>query len=309
MKILLVSLNEMHHVLTNATLKKALEARGHEVSWELLPLYSKGPWSLAEFFDVLIREGPFFYHKIMKRLEEGFDLFITEPVIFTATKVYEDSKIPWVLFSNLPVFSVDSRTPLIIQASIPEFEFIQPRPNLKYVGFVTAESVVPQQKPAGWDFVKQEIRPIVHVTQGTIDKDPSLLVKPTFDICKRDYGVLSFPIQHCHYMPFVDIFVTNGGFGGVSCALKHGVPMVIAGETEDKPYVAQKVEKLGVGIDLKTKNPSMKQIKRAVDEVYENSKYANKARDIADIAMKYDISMAVEYIEDYFIEGAVSASA
>ena len=36
--------------------------------------------------------------------------------------------------------------------------------------------------------------------------------------------------------------LTNGGYGGVQYALAHGVPLVVAGDTEDKPEVAARVE-------------------------------------------------------------------
>jgi UDP:flavonoid glycosyltransferase YjiC (YdhE family) len=32
--------------------------------------------------------------------------------------------------------------------------------------------------------------------------------------------------------------VTNGGYGGVQMALSYGVPLVVAGASEDKPEVA-----------------------------------------------------------------------
>ncbi len=35
-------------------------------------------------------------------------------------------------------------------------------------------------------------------------------------------------------LPQVDVFVANGGYGGVQLALSHGVPIVGAGRTEDK---------------------------------------------------------------------------
>jgi UDP:flavonoid glycosyltransferase YjiC (YdhE family) len=39
-------------------------------------------------------------------------------------------------------------------------------------------------------------------------------------------------------LPHVDAMVTNGGYGGVQQALAHGVPLVVTGDSEDKPEVA-----------------------------------------------------------------------
>ena len=42
-------------------------------------------------------------------------------------------------------------------------------------------------------------------------------------------------------LPHTDVMITNGGFGGVQRALSFGVPLVVAGTTEDKPEVAGRV--------------------------------------------------------------------
>jgi UDP:flavonoid glycosyltransferase YjiC (YdhE family) len=46
--------------------------------------------------------------------------------------------------------------------------------------------------------------------------------------------------------------ITNGGYGGVQHALRHGVPVIVAGETADKAEVAARVQYTGAGIDLGT---------------------------------------------------------
>jgi len=58
--------------------------------------------------------------------------------------------------------------------------------------------------------------------------------------------------------------VTNGGYGGTQQALAHGIPLVIAGTTEDKPDVAARVAWAGVGINLKTDAPTPEQVRAAV---------------------------------------------
>ena len=53
-------------------------------------------------------------------------------------------------------------------------------------------------------------------------------------------------------LPHVDVMITNGGYGGVQFALAHGVPLVVAGATEEKPEIAARVAWSGAGINLKT---------------------------------------------------------
>ncbi|WP_348994573.1 nucleotide disphospho-sugar-binding domain-containing protein [Arthrobacter sp. AL12] len=69
------------------------------------------------------------------------------------------------------------------------------------------------------------------------------------------------------FLPFTDVFVTNGGFGGVLLSLSHGVPLVTAGLNEGKSDVNARVAYAGVGVNLKTENPSAAAIRSAVDTV------------------------------------------
>jgi hypothetical protein len=52
------------------------------------------------------------------------------------------------------------------------------------------------------------------------------------------------------------VMVTNGGYGGVQMALSYGVPLVVAGASEDKPEVGARVAWSGAGLNLKTGKPS-----------------------------------------------------
>ena len=63
-------------------------------------------------------------------------------------------------------------------------------------------------------------------------------------------------IPHDLLLPKVDVMVTNGGYGAVQRALSTGVPLVVAGNTEDKPEVAARVAWTGAGINLRTGTPT-----------------------------------------------------
>jgi UDP:flavonoid glycosyltransferase YjiC (YdhE family) len=81
-------------------------------------------------------------------------------------------------------------------------------------------------------------------------------------------------------LPHVDVVVTNGGYGGVQFALAHGVPLVVAGATEEKPEIAARVAWSGAGINLKTRTPTPTQIRNAVRRVLASSGYRENARRI-----------------------------
>jgi UDP:flavonoid glycosyltransferase YjiC (YdhE family) len=81
-------------------------------------------------------------------------------------------------------------------------------------------------------------------------------------------------------LPHVDVMITNGGYGGVQFALAHGIPLVVAGASEDKPEIAARIAWSGAGINLRTKAPTPEQVRAAVQEVLANPRYRRNAQRI-----------------------------
>ena len=69
-------------------------------------------------------------------------------------------------------------------------------------------------------------------------------------------------------MPYVDLLLTNGGYGTIQIALSHGVPIVAIGKTEEKPEIVNRIEWSGVGTGLKVRIPTEAQIRQAVTRVF-----------------------------------------
>lgn len=206
----------------------------------------------------------------------------------------------------LPTFLLDSGVlaDRLIVPTVPEFDY--PRTdlpaNVRYVG---AAHPAPTQKylaPAWWREIDGD-RPVVHVTQGTVDNtDLGRLLEPTIEaladedvvvvastggrhVSELKFGVplntyVAEYIPHDLLLPKVDVMVTNGGYGAVQRALATGVPLVVAGNTEDKPEVAARVAWSGAGIDLRTGTPTAKAIRTAVREVLNDDRYLRRARDL-----------------------------
>ena len=151
-------------------------------------------------------------------------------------------------------------------------------------------------------------RPVVHVTQGTIDNtDLGRLVAPTLRaLADEDVLVIATtggpPVEeveralggpipanarvaeflpHDLLLPHCSVVVTNGGFGGVQRMLANGVPLVVAGSTEDKPEVAARVAWAGCGKDLRTGKPRPSAIRSAVRDVLSTPSYRARSRDLA----------------------------
>jgi UDP:flavonoid glycosyltransferase YjiC (YdhE family) len=127
----------------------------------------------------------------------------------------------------------------------------------------------------------------VLVTQGTLATDVRELIGPALQALAREdllvvaasvpdpglLGPLPGNARTAAFVPFgallphVAAYVTNGGYGGVQQALAHGVPVVVAGDSEDKAEVANRVQYAGVGINLGTARPTPAQVQRAVRAV------------------------------------------
>jgi UDP:flavonoid glycosyltransferase YjiC (YdhE family) len=186
----------------------------------------------------------------------------------------------------------------IVQTTVPEFEY--PRSdlpeNVSFVGPVARSLPSDGRLPSWWPELAAAKR-VVHVTQGTIaNTDFTELIRPTIDGLADDHGTLvvvttggrpvadlgPLPdnvraaefLPYDRLLPLVDVFVTNGGYGGVHLALERGIPVVIAGVTEDKPEVAARVEWSGAGINLRTGSPRADAVADAVRRILADDRFA-----------------------------------
>jgi UDP:flavonoid glycosyltransferase YjiC (YdhE family) len=178
--------------------------------------------------------------------------------------------------------------------------------------------------PDWWDEMVNSEIPVVHVSQGTIATDVGDLITPTI-YALADMNVLVIVSSRCippslmdelpsnvrtaEFLPYdqlmkhVDVFVTNGGYGGVHFALSEGVPLVVAGATEDKPEVANRIEWSGAGINLRTNKPNLHQIRRAVKRSIRQPIFRQKAQAIKEQIEKLDAAEEAARL----IESVVSA--
>ena len=184
-----------------------------------------------------------------------------------------------------------------LQATVAGFEY--PRsdlaPSVRFVGPILAPPTSDFEEPSWWGELDGG-RPVVHVTQGTLDNADldRLLLLTTRALAHDDVLVVATTggpdpeplraglpanvrlerfIPHDRLLPHVDVMVTNGGYGGVQQALANGVPLVVAGDSEDKPEVAARVHWSGTGVNLRTGRPSPAMVARAVRRVLERPTY------------------------------------
>lgn len=197
---------------------------------------------------------------------------------------------------------------LVLAQGVPGLEY--PRTDLPaHVRFVGRLAAPPGAAPVGdlpdwWGELaaaRAAGRPVVHVTQGTLDTDPADLLKPAIAglaggghlvVCTTGgaapsvLGPLPADVRaapflpHDALLPLVDVMVTNGGWGGVLGAVQAGVPLVVAGGTLDKPEVACRVAFAGVGVNLRTGTPGPAAVRRAVGRVLGSAAMRRRAGEV-----------------------------
>ena len=204
------------------------------------------------------------------------------------------------------VFDVGSVVDLIAQLTVPSFEY--PRsdlpPTVRFVGPLRPPPGPAVRLPDWW--ADLEGRTVVHVTQGTVANARfEDLLLPTIrglaeeDLVvvaatgRRDPGIVrdalgSVPgnlrlaefLPYEQLLPLTDVMVTNGGYGGVHAALRHGVPLVVAGRSEEKVEVSARVRWSGVGVDLRTQRPTPDKVAAGVWRVLSEPSYRSAAERI-----------------------------
>lgn len=95
-------------------------------------------------------------------------------------------------------------------------------------------------------------------------------------------------------LPYADVFVQPGSYGGFQHGIVNAVPQVLGGVTEDKPEIGVRAEWSGVGIDLHTGRPTPEQILKGVDEVLADPKYKSRCVELSKLMAEADPLGTVE---------------
>ena len=197
---------------------------------------------------------------------------------------------------------------LHIQASSAELEYEQALHPTEYVGpLISPLNSTSAALPEWWGEVvaPEGGRRVVGITQGTFATDPASLILPAIRALGGDASLLLVvPSQQAEQvtqallagggglpenlrlaawlpyealLPRCSVLVTNGGYGSVTQALAHGLPLVCAGTSEDKKDTAARVTRAGAGVDLGTDCPAPEQVRAAVEEILGDGGYRENA--------------------------------
>jgi UDP:flavonoid glycosyltransferase YjiC (YdhE family) len=218
-----------------------------------------------------------------------------------------------------------SEANLYLQSGVPGFEYKRRdvAANVRFVGALRAfkDPAKASAIPA-WLSRLDGSRRVVLVSQGTMEPDHSKLIHPALEAFKdSDYLVLvatgfhhtealrqKYPQQNIIIedfmdfdvvMPKCDVYLTNGGYGGVLFSIDHALPMVCAGINEGKNEICTRVGYFNIGIDLKTENPSPTALKQAVDKIIHDKSYKANIEKLRSEFASYD---SCRLSEKYILE-------
>ncbi|KAA2238586.1 glycosyltransferase [Chitinophaga agrisoli] len=160
------------------------------------------------------------------------------------------------------------------------------------------------------------------VTQGTVDKSMDKLLEPTLAAFKdtdilviattsgarteelrqkyaADNIIVEDYISFGEVMPHVDVYVTNGGYGGTLLGIQHKLPIVAAGIHEGKSEICARVGYFNLGVNLATETPTPDQLRESVQQVLRDATYAQQVSRLSDEIGEYDAhNLCVQYIQE-----------
>lgn len=231
----------------------------------------------------------------------------TDRVFHQALKDLGCTSLPKAFFQNAWLESYDTT----FQMCVPSLEY--PRSDLhlsiRFTGALPKNALDPNfPYPSWWGEIRSNAtlpptdrKKVVAVAQGTVALDYADLIIPTIKglSTRQDVIVVSilgvrdaslpsdFEIPDnarlVDFLPYdaileyADIFVTNGGYGGIAHGVLNGVPMILAGTSEDKAEVCARGAYAGFAINLNVQRPTSKQVLEASEKIFTDPTYKHRA--------------------------------
>jgi MGT family glycosyltransferase len=225
---------------------------------------------------------------------------------------------------NANIFDIMIRkSTIVLQSGTPGFEY--KRSDLSnHIHFIGPLLPYSQNtnRPAWYNEKVNQYKSVILVTQGTVEKDTEKLIIPTLEAFSNSEHLVivttggtkteelrnRFPsdniiiedfIPFDDVMPYADVYVTNGGYGGVLFSIKNELPMVAAGIHEGKNEINARIGFFKLGINLKTEKPKVEQIRASVEKVLCEPQYAANVKKLSIEFQQYEPGELCEkYIKD-----------
>ncbi|PSL30651.1 glycosyltransferase [Chitinophaga ginsengisoli] len=260
------------------------------------------------------------------RLKQSVLRFLTDQILFKQSyKAYEQVFRHYGI-RNKVVNMLDSivkHADLVLQIGTPGLEY-QRRDmgsNIRYIGALLPYPASKNGVP-WFDDRLHQYRKVVLVTQGRTEKDSSKIILPALEAF-RDTNVLTiittggsktaelramYPYRNViiedyipfnEVMPYADVFITNGGYGGVLLSLQNRLPIIAAGADECKNETCARIGYMKYGINLHTASPSADQISEAFENILDTPLYKTNISRLMEEFNQYDpMPLSAAYVAD-----------
>ncbi|HSF46270.1 MAG TPA: nucleotide disphospho-sugar-binding domain-containing protein [Chitinophagaceae bacterium] len=206
---------------------------------------------------------------------------------------------------------------IVLQSGTPGFEYYREKmsDHIRFAGALLPATSSPERSTRSYRDNSYERT--VLVTQGTVEKDIEKLLVPTLQAfrgsntrvivttggsgteeLRRRFPESNFLIEDFipfgEVMPHCDVYISNGGYGGVLLGIQNHLPMVVAGIHEGKNEICARVGYFKLGINLNTETPAPSQIREAVNQVSRNHEYLSNVKELAEEFSRFDPTFLIK---------------
>jgi UDP:flavonoid glycosyltransferase YjiC (YdhE family) len=264
------------------------------------------------------------------KLKQDILRFVAKKILFgESNRLSQETMREYGIGSNNFLFDeIIQRSTLVLQSGTPNFEYYRSdlSQNIRFIGPLLPYSQ--KRQPFRIESYRNYEK-VILVTQGTVEKDVSKIIVPVLEAyrgtntlviattggsgtaeLKRKYPDSNFIIEDFipfeDILPVCDVYITNGGYGGVMLGIQNKVPMVVAGVHEGKNEICARVGYFKLGIDLKTERPSPEQVRKAIEEVAAKIEYKHNVIRLArEFAQYQPLQLLNKYMSELFGETRV----
>ena len=251
------------------------------------------------------------------KIKQSLLRFVAKNILFKESiaeynKVLQQYGLPpeKVLIFDIPAL----RSDVFLQSGTPGFEYARTDmpEKLRFVGPLQGYKNKKQKEfDYEWKDKLKKYKKNILISQGTFEPDHSKLIIPALDGLKMEDYLLIVATGYHHteelrnkykqdniiiedfidfdlIMPQTDIYITNGGYGGILLGIDHALPMIAAGINEGKNEICARIGYFKLGINLKTERPTAGKIKSAVKEISSNPVYKENVERLRNEFRSYD---------------------
>lgn len=317
MRILLATFDAYSHVTQAIPLVQRLVVRGHTVRWLVherfrtlvhragathlrastpshanIPAMSQPAW-VAMFGQEAMSQAADLITALEDEPADVLLVDLTYVGVSAAMPGYPDTMVG--VFGCIPLLSIPGEAEFVLQATLPQLELPIPPQHQSRVACIGPLLPPPTPDLPAAPEIDPTV-PLIVVTQGTLATDPATLILPALEAladlpvqvlatCKlRDVprNARCVPWLPFHaVVPRAACVVSAAGFATMQWCAASGVPMVAAGETEDKPDVGARVEWAGLGVSVCGAALTPEVLRDAVTRVLLNPRYRAEAQRLA----------------------------